>query len=372
MNSPNGEPARDTVQSITIDPMDRYRWRTGSPVHTITDVAVWYLSYCQGQRRSFNTIRSYRNALNSIGAILAEMTGHPADQLPVELLNRNDLGDAFNEYAATHAASSQRQCWTVWNGMCQLLVDHEVMGRNPMTHVVSGSNSGRTKVPKALPPEAVEALLSTLASPDAAETTKRRPDRRRWRERDHAIILLLLVTGMRESELCGLNLGDINSPFDNSGARTVLIRGKGDKERSMVIEAPVVQVIAEYLETRRVRLPNTAHRVDTVWHCWDNPEPLFVSAHGERFTASAVYYRVKAAYEAAGITGYRTSGALVHQLRHTFATMLANDPEVTTYQLKQLMGHSSLSSTERYTLGAGRATRTAGSRNPVYQMMSDD
>ena len=59
----------------------------------------------------------------------------------------------------------------------------------------------------------------------------------------------------------------------------------------------------------------------------------------------------------------------MHQLRHTVATMLANDPNVTIHELKHLLGHESLRSTERYTRGAGKATRDAARSNPVYNML---
>ena len=89
-------------------------------------------------------------------------------------------------------------------------------------------------------------------------------------------------------------------------------------------------------------------------------------------TTNQIYYRVEVAYREAGINGYRARGALVHQLRHTLATNLADDPEVTLFQLRQFLGHSSLSSTERYTAGAGRATRDAARRNPVYRVVGGE
>lgn len=355
-----------TAPAKVIEDRQHYQWRTGTTVTTITDAATWFLATCQGQRKSPHTIKSYRTAINTVGAILAQLEGAPADQLPVSLLNRNDLGDAFNEYAATHAASSQQHAWTVWNNLCQLLVDHEMMARNPMVRVVSARGAVKQSIPKSLPADAVSALLTTLARPEPADAP---PHRRRWRERNYAMVLLLLATGMRESELCGANIGDVNSPLDASGARSILIRGKGNKERIGTFEKAVADALEAYLESRWTRLPNTGKRADDPWKHWPLEAPLFVTVDGERITPRTLYYVVQKAYEEAGITGHRVSGALVHQLRHTMATMLAEDPEVTPYQLKQILGHASLSSTERYTQGAGRATRTASSRNPLYKMV---
>ncbi len=76
------------------------------------------------------------------------------------------------------------------------------------------------------------------------------------------------------------------------------------------------------------------------------------------------------AYTRAGIEDQKVRGALVHQLRHTFATGLA-DQGVSVYELRQMLGHSSIQTTSRHTAGAGQETRTAAAvaANPVYRML---
>lgn len=352
-----------------IDNQERYRWRTGSLVTTVTDAATWHLSVCQGRRMSHNTLKAYRNGFNQIGKLLADITGHAVNSMPLEVVNRNDLGDAFNEYAATRSPASQKQAWAVWNGMCQLLVDHEIIERNPMTHVPSGERTAVT-LARALPTEAVEALLATLAAEDNPD---RPPHPRRWRERDHAMVLTDLTTAARASELCGINFGDITAPYSDGQARQLLIRGKGRKERSLTIEAPVVQVLEKYLRTRIHREGDNkgTPREDDIWSLWGPEQALFIQVGGKRATPGMFYRRLENAYKEAGITAHRADGALPHQLRHTVATMLADDPAITPHDLKTFLGHSSLSSAERYTLGAGRATRAAGRHNPVYRMVED-
>lgn len=349
---------------------ERYRWRTGSPVATVNDAAIWYLSVCQGRRMSPNTIKAYRNGFNQIGYLLADITVHPVDNMPLEVVNRNDLGDAFNEYAATRSPASQKQAWAVWNGMCQLLVDHEIIDRNPMTHVPSGERTAVT-LARALPADAVEALLTTLAAEDHPDKP---PHPRRWRERDYAMVLTSLTTATRASELCGINFGDLTSPYSDDQARQVLIRGKGRKERSLTIEEPVVKVLEDYLRTRLEREDDHrgTPREGDIWSFWAPEQPLFVQAGGARATPGMFYRRLEAAYAEAGITAHRAAGALPHQLRHTVATMLADDPAITPHDLKTFLGHSSLSSAERYTLGAGRATRAAGQHNPVYRIVGEE
>ena len=83
---------------------------------------------------------------------------------------------------------------------------------------------------------------------------------------------------------------------------------------------------------------------------------------------SLVQYRTKRAYTRAGIEDQKVRGALVHQLRHTFATGLA-DQGVSVYELRQMLGHSSIQTTSRYTAAAGQETRAAAAANPVYRML---
>ena len=63
-------------------------------------------------------------------------------------------------------------------------------------------------------------------------------------------------------------------------------------------------------------------------------------------------------------------GVLVHGLRHTYATELANS-EVSVYTLMKLLGHESMATSQRYVVGAARETRTAAAQNPLYGVMRD-
>jgi integrase/recombinase XerC len=63
-------------------------------------------------------------------------------------------------------------------------------------------------------------------------------------------------------------------------------------------------------------------------------------------------------------------GALVHGLRHTYATELA-DSKVSVYTLMKLLGHESMATSQRYAAGAARETRTAAAQNPLYAIVRD-
>ena len=74
---------------------------------------------------------------------------------------------------------------------------------------------------------------------------------------------------------------------------------------------------------------------------WPTAAPLFVGSDGDRITRATLQYRVLRAFRRAGIDADRARGALVHGLRHTFATELAN-ADVSVYTLMKLLGHESM------------------------------
>jgi integrase len=97
--------------------------------------------------------------------------------------------------------------------------------------------------------------------------------------------------------------------------------------------------------------------------------PLFVGTDGERITRGTLQYRILRTLKKAGINGERPSGALVHGLRHTFATELAN-ANVSVFTMMKLLGHESMVTSQRYVDGAGTETRAASELNPLYGLLN--
>jgi integrase/recombinase XerC len=103
---------------------------------------------------------------------------------------------------------------------------------------------------------------------------------------------------------------------------------------------------------------------------WSPAAPLFVGAEGDRISRGTLQYRVLRAFRRAGIDGDRARGALVHGLRHTFATELAN-ANVSVYTLMKLLGHESMVTSQRYVSAAGTKTRAAAGQNRLYGLVKD-
>ena len=162
--------------------------------------------------------------------------------------------------------------------------------------------------------------------------------------------------------------GDLRRTDDGA---VVHVRGKGGKDRRVPIEPALVEVIEDYLDSRGTRFPATAkHRSPGGGlAAWPPATPLFVGANGDRISRGIVQYRVLRAFRRAGIDADRARGALVHGLRHTFATELANS-DVSVYTLMKLLGHESMVTAQRYVTAAGTETRAAAAQNRLYRLLT--
>jgi site-specific recombinase XerD len=168
--------------------------------------------------------------------------------------------------------------------------------------------------------------------------------------------------------LINANVGDIRIIDDDDGV--LHVRGKGNKDRRIPLERSPIDVVITYLDSRATRLPGSTKRrtTETSLGRWSTTSPLFVGSNGERITRGTLQYRVLRAFKKASIDGERARGVLVHGLRHTFATGLANE-NVSVYTLMKLLGHESMVTSQRYVDGAGTEHRTAAAQNPLYELL---
>jgi integrase/recombinase XerC len=138
------------------------------------------------------------------------------------------------------------------------------------------------------------------------------------------------------------------------------------------IEAELLSVIEIYLDSRAIRFPGaTQHKADVARSAlsrWSARSPLFVGRDGERITRGTLQSRIKRAFKRAGPDAQPVPGALVHGLRHTYATELASS-DVSVYTLMKLLGHESMTTSQRYVTAAGTETRSAAARNHLYSLV---
>ncbi|MST34221.1 tyrosine-type recombinase/integrase [Acidimicrobiaceae bacterium USS-CC1] len=187
--------------------------------------------------------------------------------------------------------------------------------------------------------DAVGRLLSTAAAPDPRA-------RRPWPARDLAVAATFCVTGVREAEAVGLDVGSLQG---EPGARRLEVVGKGRKVRPVPIDPSLDTVLGRYLDERRAM----ALDGDDL----DHPStPLFVDVRGRRLTVDQIRYLIERLYVRAGIRAQVPAGALVHALRHTFATS-ALEAGADVVELQELLGHASLETTRRYLSATAQGLR---------------
>jgi site-specific recombinase XerD len=337
-----------------------------TPGHTEVARPEWFAAFLadRGTRKpSVHTLKAYRQDFDAIATLIAGADASDVSRMSLADITTDSMRTAFAQYAQTHEAATIQRCWSTWNVLCTFLYTSELIGANPMALV--GRPKPAKTLPKALPTESVAALLAAVSE------EPQRPRRADWLERDRALILTGLLVGLRADELLRANVGDIRRTEDGA---VVHVRGKGGKDRRIPIEAPLVGVLERYLDSRATRFPATARKRSSPaggLAAWSPAAPLFVGADGERISRGCLQYRVLRAFRRAGIDGDRARGALVHGLRHTFATELAHSA-VSVYTLMKLLGHESMVTSQRYVTAAGNETRTAAAQNKLYSLLAGE
>ncbi|MGN1444452.1 MAG: tyrosine-type recombinase/integrase [Acutalibacteraceae bacterium] len=166
------------------------------------------------------------------------------------------------------------------------------------------------------------------------------------KERDYCILTLFLNCGLRLAELVNLNIHD----FDLVN-KTLVVTGKGNKQRMLYLNKACVDSIMAYLAVR----PHDGLKGDA-------RNALFISRLNKRIGRQAVQLMVYGYLEKIGLDGQHYS---VHKLRHTAATLMYQHSGVDVLVLKDLLGHENLSTTEIYTHIENKQLREAISKNPL-------
>lgn len=186
----------------------------------------------------------------------------------------------------------------------------------------------KKSLPKYLTLEESEKLLSVIDGP--------------YKERDYAIITLFLNCGMRLAELVSIDYNDIKD--DGS----LVITGKGNKERVIYLNNACIKAITDYMKKR----PNDGVK----------DKALFLSSRNKRISPKTVQHIVYTNLDKAGL-GDR--GLSVHKLRHTAATLMYQYGNVDLLLLKEVLGHENLGTTEIYTHTTADAAKKAIASNPL-------
>ena len=279
-----------------------------------------YLEYLRTQRNlSPYTIRNYRSDL---GHFLDWLQGQGLDIEDVSRTTYREYLGALQE--ARVAPGSLRRRGSTVKAFFKHLYTHQEIPTNPLKLATTPRQPQR--LPDFLSVEQVEALL---AAPDLHTPVGLR---------DRAILESLYGAGLRVSELVSLTLASID--WENSMLR---VRGKGDKERVVMLGQAARSALVDYLQQGRAALISEKS-VDALW----------LNRFGGQLSARAVQLAVRRYARAAGLP----SDVHPHVLRHSFAThMLEGGADVRVVQ--ELLGHASVATTQIYTHVTEAAKRAA-------------
>lgn len=301
---------------------------------TLSQVIDGFLLACQAERLSAHTVADYSTTLRKFKAFVAEngMGDPPFEGIGPELIRHflaslakpqpRNLGAVKSAASKPlskkttlnyHTGLAALWTWAVADGVTTRHVLREVARPKPEKQAITPLTQGDVK-----------ALLGVCDWTRSYDRPGKRTceNRRPSALRDKTIIFLLLDTGMRSSELCGLTAKAID--LRN---RRVWVMGKGDKERSLPISAETAKVLWRYMQERAEAKAS---------------DPLFVTRGEVPLNRKALLELLKSLGTRAGVEDVHP-----HRFRHTFAVnFLRNGGNV--YELQMALGHTTLEMVKHY------------------------
>lgn len=258
--------------------------------------------------RSENTLSSYARDL------LAFETYLEVREISIEAATAEDLRTYLVALEAQYASSTVERHISCLRGLYRHLRVEGVRTDDPLAKILSPRSTPR--LPKALSIEEVIGLIESIEGEKPLDL------------RDRALVEVLYGTGMRISELCGLDLGALNM---SSGLARVL--GKGSKERIVPLGRCAHEALSMYLDNGRSRLGALSSQ-----------HAVFLNPRGDRLSRQGAWLVLKKRAVVVGLSSKLTP----HTLRHCCAThMLEGGADLRVVQ--ELLGHASLSTTQIYT-----------------------
>ncbi|QBX57017.1 site-specific tyrosine recombinase XerD [Nocardioides seonyuensis] len=286
---------------------------------SLTRAVRTYLDHLSVERGlAANTMTSYRRDLRRYAQYLNTLGIEEIDDISEATVGSflANLREGDADHVPLSASSAARTVVAV-RGFHKFAVQDGLARHDPATAIKPPTPAKR--LPKALPLADVEAILEAAGAPDTTLAL-----------RDRALLEVLYGTGARISEAVGLDVDDVDTVD-----ATVLLRGKGAKERLVPIGAYALVAVDAYL--RRARPDLVGARTPS--------GALFLNSRGGRLSRQSAWAVLARAAERAGVN----KDVSPHTLRHSFATHLI-DGGADVRVVQELLGHASVTTTQVYTL----------------------
>lgn len=292
--------------------------------------------YCLDLRLFLKYLYCEQNGLDTTDAVVF-------DNVDIRSLNDDffrsiTLNDAYQflSYCKTDRGNQERaraRKVSCIRTFFKYLQTNQVIKENPMINL--DSPKLKKSLPKYLTVDQAKRLLQSVDGPN--------------KERDYCIITFFLNCGMRLSELVSL---DYNKIVVTEDTATVIITGKGNKERTVYLNHACISALKRYMRVR----PKDGVK---------DPYALFLSNRLTRISPKTVQHLVEQYLDKAGLGNM---GFSVHKLRHTAATLLYQTGNVDLLELKELLGHENLNTTQIYTHLLDSKLKAAVEQNPLSEI----
>ncbi len=278
------------------------------------------LHLARERRCSAHTVDAYRRDLEQLLAFLREQFEH---EVSLQRIGKLELRAWLGQLSQRLSPPSIARKLAAVRAWFSYMEQRGVVRQNPA--LLLQSPKLRRKLPTFISAEHAEQVVEAPVVEPSAE--ERSPERLR----DATILELLYGSGLRVSELAGLNLGDIQLTVGE-----LRVIGKGSKERLVPLGTKARAALLGYLEVRsELRHPKTG---------FQDPSALLLGCRGRRLGVR----RIQALVQRYGALGLGRPDLHPHALRHSCAThMLEGGADLRAIQ--EFLGHSSLSTTQRYT-----------------------
>ena len=277
-----------------------------------------------------NSVKSYRRDLRRYLGYLGAVGVTELDQVTEQTVSGflMALREGNSEHQPLSATSAGRTVVAV-RGFHKFAVKDGLAISDPSVGVRPPAPAKR--LPKAIALDDVEKLLEAAGAPGTALAL-----------RDRALLEVLYGTGARISEAVGLDIDDLELDLDDASGSTVLLRGKGSKERIVPVGSFARDAVQAYVVRGRPELLAVGGSRATTT---ERAGAMFLNARGGRLSRQSAWAVIVKAAERAGITAEVSP----HTLRHSFAThLLEGGADVRVVQ--ELLGHASVTTTQVYTL----------------------
>ena len=262
------------------------------------------------------TLVSYRSDLSQFFSFMADKYGTPQEEIPGELFNHKSVREylGFMQQQGLSRATMARKLASL-RSFVRYLCRENVLPGNPIAAVATPKQD--KKLPRFLYPVEIEMLIS---APDMSTAGKR----------DRAILETLYATGIRVSELVGIDLKDM----DLANA-IIKVKGKGNKERIVPLGRKARESLIIYINEARSNFAGKAP---------ESSNALFLNKYGKRLSERSIRNIINKYVEEVALN----QKVNPHMLRHSFATHLLNNG-ADLRSVQELLGHVKLSTTQIYT-----------------------